>query len=447
MIIFNAVWISIDVDMNQADPDIGGKIPGLTTFQVFEWVFVSWFTVEIIIRFFAYHHKKNFFAVKPMRFWNIFDSLLVIIMWVEAIISLLNLNVDGLAALSVLRLLRLLRVTRIFRLIPELAMLVTSMVQAARSVSATFVLILALMYVFSVIFTIWYLGKTQPKCRSGTMPDCDYFPRGILYEDSHLYCTNSAAALGKCSRFAYGQVMYNDTTIVEFIGKEGNDFKVQFGSVAASMLTLMQVLCFDDTYGLVRDMYTENALIGWLMVLFIVIGSFMILNMLIGVLCEVVGETNAQETEKLTKIKVNEVFNEIDKDGGGTIDRQEWDGKDGADGGKHRFIKMGFDEKVMEDCFDILDLDDGGTLSREEFVGGLIKLLNVPKSLDILAVQKKIEKGLRDLHVNIIKDVAMITSEKNMSKQSVLDCSNNYIIKKELELEVKGNKGDEPING
>jgi len=171
MIIFNAVWISIDVDMNQADPDIGGKIPGLTTFQVFEWVFVSWFTVEIIIRFFAYHHKKNFFAVKPMRFWNIFDSLLVIIMWVEAIISLLNLNVDGLAALSVLRLLRLLRVTRIFRLIPELAMLVTSMVQAARSVSATFVLILALMYVFSVIFTIWYLGKTQPKCRSGTMPE------------------------------------------------------------------------------------------------------------------------------------------------------------------------------------------------------------------------------------------------------------------------------------
>merc|ERR1719443_1395592 len=104
---------------------------------------------------------------------------------------------------SILRLLRLLRLSRILHMVPELGMMVTSLIAAARSVSSTLVLEIGLMYVFAVIFTQWGQDKT-------------------------LKCSSTELEEGEC-------VFYE-----------------QFGTLPHSLLTLMQILVFDDTFDLIR---------------------------------------------------------------------------------------------------------------------------------------------------------------------------------------------------
>ncbi|KAF4680340.1 hypothetical protein FOZ62_015916, partial [Perkinsus olseni] len=140
VIVLNAVWIGIDEDHNHK----GSGIP-LAVFDVGEHIFGFCFTFEILIRILAYRKKADFFNDKHLRLWNIFDLCLVVMMIIEIwVLLILDADASTLGSLSVLRLLRLLRITRVFRMVPELGMMVKSMAAAARSVSSTLAIILAL---------------------------------------------------------------------------------------------------------------------------------------------------------------------------------------------------------------------------------------------------------------------------------------------------------------
>merc|ERR1719487_2909281 len=125
----------------------------------------------------------------------------------------------GLSQFSMLRLLRLLRISRVFRMVPELGMMVKSMVAAARSVSSTLVLAVGIMYVFSIILTQW--------------------------------AKSDRARLERC----VGEICFGE----------------MFGTIPRSMLTLMQVLVFDDTFSLIRACMTEALAIGYLLIFFILV--------------------------------------------------------------------------------------------------------------------------------------------------------------------------------
>merc|ERR1719443_694252 len=122
--------------------------------------------------------------------------------WVLAFLAS-GMSMNQLTLLRMLRMSRLMRISRIFRMVPELGMMVKSMAAAARSVSSTLVLEIGLMYVFAVIFTQWGQDKT-----------------GL--------CSNTELEEGEC-------VFYE-----------------QFGTLPHSLLTLMQILVFDDTFDLIR---------------------------------------------------------------------------------------------------------------------------------------------------------------------------------------------------
>jgi len=60
----------------------------------------------------------------------------------------------------------------------------------------------------------------------------------------------------------------------------------------------------------------SNLFMGLLLIVFMIVGSFTLLNMLIGVICENVSETKKSEEEKLLMQKVEDLFEEMGNNGG-----------------------------------------------------------------------------------------------------------------------------------
>ncbi|CAD7937834.1 unnamed protein product [Amoebophrya sp. A25] len=335
VIVLNALWIGVEVDLNSGDDS------NKDVFIAVENIFCVLFTAEIVIRLLSYKKPLFFCTDKELRFWNIFDMVLVLLMVIENwILSWALEDEDGaMSSLSALRLLRLLRISRIFRMVPELGMMVKSMAAAARSVSSTMVLAVGLMYVFAVLFTQWGKNKEHfnGKCDPDLDPDdCD----GVNY----------------------------------------------FGSLGWSFMSLMQILVYDDTFALIRKTYIANPLMGLLLILFILVGAFTVLNMLIGVICEIVSTTKAEEEEKLLMSKVEDLFAQMDADESGTISRDEFEAK------TQLLEKLGLDHSTIRLAFELIDDDRSGTLEMQEFIHMVFRLLHPPAAQDLLVVKRNLAK-------------------------------------------------------
>jgi len=326
----NAAWIGFDTD--QRDPN-GGATP--LFFTVVEYTFCVLFSLELCVRFMSYKRRLMFFKDPIQWYWNIFDTFLVSMVVIEnTVIPLLLNDSEGLRSLSTMRLLRLLRISRVLRMVPELAMMVKSMLAAIRSVSMTFLLATGIMYVFSIVLTQWAQGHKQKS-------ECEDFT-----------CVDEA-----------------------------------FGTIAKSLLSLTQILVFDDTFPMIRAILDESAIYGCLLLFFIGVASFTVLNMLIGVICEIVSTTTAMESEKGRRIQVVDLFEQIDVDGSGTLTRAEFQNFNAAE----LLEKLGIDDIVLKHAFDIMDVD-GHPMLMAEFIEMIFKLLHPPEAQDVLVIHRKLER-------------------------------------------------------
>eukprot|EP00747_Dinoflagellata_sp_TGD_P015993 gnl/TRDRNA2_/TRDRNA2_124774_c1_seq1.p1 gnl/TRDRNA2_/TRDRNA2_124774_c1~~gnl/TRDRNA2_/TRDRNA2_124774_c1_seq1.p1 ORF type:complete len:456 (+),score=93.72 gnl/TRDRNA2_/TRDRNA2_124774_c1_seq1:73-1368(+) len=255
-------------------------------------------------------------------------------------------NAPDLPGFSMLRLLRLLRISRVLRMVPELLMMVKSLAAAIRSVSMTFVLALGIMYIFSIILTQW----------------------AVEHEQIHVCEDGDDCALS---------------------------VDEAFGTISKSLLTLTQVLCFDDTFSLIRATLQESLIYGLLIIVFILLAAFTVLNMLIGVICEIVSSTTEEEREKILREKVEYLFESMDVDGSGSVSRTEFMNMNSA----KQLEKLGIDRQLLQHAFDIIDCDEDGALEMEEFLEVIFKLLHPPEAQDVILLKRKLERlasGLRD---------------------------------------------------
>ncbi|MBQ73558.1 MAG: ion transporter [Gammaproteobacteria bacterium] len=201
---------------------------GVKTYQVPEWVsngitLLDWvittiFVIEISIRFLAEHPRSNFFK-DP---WNIFDTLIVAI-------SLIPIENSDMALVA--RLVRVFRVLRMISIIPELRVLLNSLLVALPRLG----------YVMALMFIIFYIYA------------------------------------------AVGSLLFE---------KINADL---WGDIAISMLTLFRVMTFEDWTDV---MYEVMEVYGWswaYFVSFIFFTAFAFLNMVIGIVVNVLEE----EHEKL----------------------------------------------------------------------------------------------------------------------------------------------------
>lgn len=260
IIAVNALWIAVDTDFNKAPV----LIQAHPAFQIAEHTFCIYFSWEWTIRFFAFRKKGD--TLKDP--WFMFDTLMVFLMVAETwIVSAVVLALDGAGSGGIssntgtLRLLRLLRLSRMARMakllrsFPELLILIKGMASATRSVFVTLFLLFILIYVFSIAFR-------------------------QLTEGS-----------------AVGERYFNDMGMaIHTLWIEG---------------TLL-----DNPGALVVHLAHESILLVLLFYLFVLLAALTVMNMLIGVLCEVVSAVAATEREQITMATVKDGFLDIIRRGG-----------------------------------------------------------------------------------------------------------------------------------
>lgn len=272
----NSLYIGIDADVSarvgKPDDLYDPKTP--IGFIIMENVFCLYFTFEVVVRFIGFKSWHPNVIRKDL--WFLFDGTLVTMMVLETWIFPIFGIGGALSQLSVLRLLRLLRISRMARLmkkVPELMIIIKGLIASFRSVSCTAILQVLILYVWSILFV------------------SEYHEKGPEDEEE---IASYFGTMGKSmfSLFIYGTVL-DDVTA-----------------------------CTDAIRG------TDNMFMLSLFIVFILISSFTILNMLIGILCEVVSATAESEktkaVETCAKEAITTLFHRLDTDGSGTITQEEF---------------------------------------------------------------------------------------------------------------------------
>lgn len=265
VIVVNAIWIAIDADENPAETLLDAKWP----FVFADVSFFSYFLLELIIRFLAFERKCN--CLKDG--WFVFDTSLVTLYMFDPFIITLAVAASGGAKIdlptSVLRLFRLARLSRLVRMLrslPELMIMIKGMVTAAATVSYTLGLLLIFTYVFAIAMTQLSI----------------------------------------------------DTQFRE----------KYFDGVALSMYSLIIYGTFLDSLAdFCDDIRAESTPCLIAVTIFVVLASMTVMNMLIGILCEVISKVAEEERETLTAEKVYDEFGKVvkglDTDKTGTISFRE----------------------------------------------------------------------------------------------------------------------------
>lgn len=176
------------------------------------------FLIEITIRFIGEENKKDFFK-NP---WNIFDTLIVIA-------SLIPVEESDMAFVG--RLLRIFRVLRMVSIIPELRVLLNSLLKALPQLG----------YVMLLMFIIFYIY----------------------------------AAIG--------------STLFAHINP------VLWGDISISLLTLFRVMTFEDWTDVMYETMTVYGFSWFYYLTFIFLTAFAFLNMVIGIVVSVIEKEHAME--------------------------------------------------------------------------------------------------------------------------------------------------------
>jgi len=211
--------------------------------HLLDWFITFFFLTEITIRFLGEKNKKEFFK----HGWNIFDTLIVVT-------SLIPVEDSELAIIG--RLIRIFRVLRMVSIIPELKMLLNSLLIALPQLG----------YIVALMFIIFYIY----------------------------------AAIGSTFFAAINPVLWGDITI--------------------SMLTLFRVMTFEDWTDVMYETMTIYP-ISWVYYLsFIFFTAFAFLNMVIGVVVNVLNEEHerirkeqVQDSEQITLEKLDDKIEELKK--------------------------------------------------------------------------------------------------------------------------------------
>lgn len=288
VIVFNALYLGYDCDYNArwGKPDDLYE-SSLWGFILLDNFFCGYFTLELLIRFFGY--KSKLYCCRDFAF--LFDLFLVLLMIIETWVLAFIGTIDFLKQVSILRLLRLarlLRMGKIMRYFPELQLIVKGMLAAVRSVGCATILLLLVLYVFAIIFT-------------------NEYHQGLKTDDDE-----------------------------DMSGEE-----VLFGSLGKSMrhLLIMSTI-LDDITACTNTIRTSGKIHMLLaFILCVLVSSFTLFNMLLGILCEVVEATQNFEQEKAEAQALNSTirsfFATMDLDHDGVITHTE-------------FLRMRSDVDIMD---------------------------------------------------------------------------------------------------
>mmetsp|Transcript_99344 Transcript_99344/g.256787 ORF Transcript_99344/g.256787 Transcript_99344/m.256787 type:complete len:611 (-) Transcript_99344:372-2204(-) len=365
VIAFNALWIAIDIDNNDQSILAQADWP----FQVVAHLFCAFFSFELFVRFMAFSRWTHCLSDR----WFVFDAALLLMMVLETwVMSLVVLMVgDSSEALgqasnaSVLRILRMLRITRMARMakllraVPELLVMVKGIVAAARSVAVTLLMLITIVYVFGVLF------------------------RQIM----------AGTELGE----------------------------TYFSSVPSAMNTLVGYGIFmEGTPVLLEELGAENFMCWVCFILFALMASFTVLNMLVGVMCETVRTVSIAENERTSIISAKERLegmlktSGLDADGDGMISKDELEALVEIPGAAEALADVGVDAVGLVDLTDFI-FEEAEELEFPEFMAVVLRLRGSK-----MATVRDLVDFRRFIHVEIAKVQSVLGLETASTSRKAL---------------------------
>eukprot|EP00930_Biecheleria_cincta_P055626 TRINITY_DN41931_c0_g1_i1.p1 TRINITY_DN41931_c0_g1~~TRINITY_DN41931_c0_g1_i1.p1 ORF type:complete len:613 (-),score=104.03 TRINITY_DN41931_c0_g1_i1:229-2022(-) len=276
VIAINALYIGIDAELNKAETMIQADPP----FIVCDNLFCLFFTFELAIRFAAFRYKSN--CLRDT--WFVFDSFLVALMVAETWLLTCILLFSGVGAsgggpslptgpLRLLRLLRLSRLVRLLRAMPELLVLVNGIKVASRAVWSSLLMIFMMNYVVAIMLHMFLKDRAD------------------LAEQFKLL------TLTMWTLFMDGTFMDSTRQTLD---------QLRYVARTDPLLSIFGVTVF---------------------VLYILMTNITVMNMLIGILCQVVSEVKSADDEKtaiqLMQQYLRDMLVELDTDKNGQISRSE----------------------------------------------------------------------------------------------------------------------------
>ncbi|CAJ1393811.1 unnamed protein product [Effrenium voratum] len=372
VIAVNSLWIWIDTDNNTASLITEAAVE----FQIAENIFCAFFTFEWLVRLFAFRRKMT--AITDS--WFVFDTLLVSLMIVETwftplVMSVLQLSSEGMGDATILRLVRLLRLARmtrvakLLRAFPEVLIMIKGISAAARSVFFTIFLLILVLYIFGIAFK----------------QICDGLPIG----------------------------------------------RASFSTVPESMLTLLiHGVFMDDMAELVALIRTDSSVAFGTFIIFVLIASITLMNMLIGVLCEVVSMVGQSEREELlvefVKRELLDIIIEADEDGDGLMSHAEFLKILESPEGLRALETVGVDPVGLIDYADTIFAKDDGDGSEDtvlfsHFMNEILQLRgsNTATVKDLINMRKVVEKSNKDVR----KDLERLNTQLLHLEEAVKETS------------------------
>jgi hypothetical protein len=347
VVIFNAIWLMVDQDYNNSSSNFE---PAAQMFLVMEFFFITFFVSELLVRFCAYRRRRDCLHDK----WFLFDLLLVLLMLFEMIVDIaVHFSAGGgqgspVSGLRVMRMLRLLRLTKMFRMLPNLLMLVKGIAAAISPMFYTALLLLVLLYSFAVFFRSQIRGVV-----STVDPDVTHLFRNVPH--------------GMVNCLFYGTLLDGPTGVFDALWADAG------GVTAAAFVAL------------------------------ILTSAFTVLNMLIGVLCEVVSAVSADEKAKAeVKYLQNNllcVLMAYDKDGDCTIGQKEFEFFLENPEVHDALAKFGTDVQGLQSLKSVM-YENSDALSFDDILQTILRLRgdNVAKVTDIIELREFVR--LRTKHHN-----------------------------------------------
>jgi len=345
-------------------------------FEIAEYVCTGIFLFELGLRIWIY--RWTFFTDRHERAWNLFDSFLVGISVLDAVVNLSLSATGGRQAapssagflgklLRIIRVARIMRILRTVRFLSQLRIITFMIVSSTLHLVWIFVILAALIYVFAIILT---QGATEHM-------------QGSVVKDEGL------------SR--------------------------HFGNLFTSMYTLFKAMSGGVNWGDVSDAMTESGEGLWpyevIFVAYMFFCLFAVINIVTGVFVDGAIELAKRDrTALLDKMfKDNEtqqghlmaLVKALDQDGDESITADEF--KQGLQKPEVRdFISaMQVEISDAEKFFAMLDEDGSGEVDLVEFVTGMQRLRGEAKSVDIHMMLHENQKML-----SIVRGLVDIMSEE-----------------------------------
>lgn len=369
IIVLNAIWIGIDVQANHPvykEQSGDDKLPLQPYSDVVENLFCGYFSIELVIRFLAYRRKCDCFK----DHWFVFDGLLVLFMVIETwILAIINAIIGGgsdglLSKFSALRLLRLLRLTRMARLmreVPELLTLVKGMISATRAVSFILMFLVLCMYVFAIVFTAQLGDPNAPEHKY----DIPYWDEENGRDPTGVELFGSIGD-SMMSLFTRGMLADNLAETLIAIKDQGGKIECDMTPNA----TTGEIPALEDACARLDE---GSLLLMWAFILFMIISAFCLLNMLIGVLCEVIQDSAERENEstQISELRhhMSQAFQLIDTSKDGLITSAEWSKMKLEKTVRSSMANLGVEEQHMEERLDQMQESLFGAIDEDEAEG------------------------------------------------------------------------------